>query len=340
MKRLLLIGPAPQNIGGISIHIRRLVGLIKNDYEIDYVDEGHIRYEGIFNLRSCNLIRYLIKVIKADIIHIHSGNWFLRAFHIFICKLLFRKRVIVTIHRDPSIEPHICMTKWLMNRCDYAILVNREGYETMRGEEHHNLVLQPAFLPPVMDEEPALPEEIIRWLAEIKKQKNSFVMCSNAWNLVMYDGEDLYGLDLCIEAMGKLKDDAVRQYSLIFVVASNTEQKDRMSYYKKQIEDNGLNQCVLIWEQPLSFVRLLRECDLVLRTTNTDGDAISVREALYFGKRVLASDIVERPTGVELFKTRNVDDLTIRIQEVANLGTVSESQQAVDFRSLYCKMYE
>lgn len=340
MKRLLFIGPAPQNIGGISIHIRRLVGLMKGDYEIDFVDEGHTRYEGVYNLRSGDVFKYLGKVCKANIIHIHSGTWQLRAIHIIICKLLLRKRVIVTIHRDPNIEPHTGLTKWLLKHCDSAILVNKEGYQTMLCESNCKYVLQPAFLPPDMEDEIPLQEGITEWIENAIKNVGAFVMCSNAWNLVMHNGQDLYGLDMCIAAMAKLKEETARRYYLVFVVASNTEQQERMAVYKKQIAEIGLADRILIWEQPTSFVRLLRLCDLVVRTTNTDGDAISIREALYFGKPVLASDIVKRPEGVVMFKTRDVDDFTEKINEMANRGVTMETPQRLDYHTLYQSIYD
>lgn len=336
MKRLLFIGPAPLNIGGISIHIRRLVGMVKDAYFIDYVDEGHTRYEGVFNLRSGNLFKYFGKVNKANIVHVHSGMWLLRAFHIIVCKLLFRKKVLVTIHRDPNIEPHTALTKWLLKKCDYAILVNREGFETMRTESKCQYVLLPAFLPPIMDEEPQLPFEIEKWISDVREKKGAYLMCSNAWNLVMHNGEDLYGLDMCIEAMIALD----KKFYLLFIVASNTEQQARMVVYKEQVKVNGLEDNILIWEHPVSFVRLLQQCDLVLRTTNTDGDAVSIREALYFGKPVLASNVVKRPDGVCLFKTRDTADLVEKIKEIEAQREQVQLTERVDFRTMYRNMYD
>lgn len=336
MDKILIIGPAPQNIGGISIHIRRLVGLMKDIYEIDYVDEGHARYENIFNLRSGNLFKYFRKVTKADVVHVHSGTWLLRAFHIIVCKLLLWKKVLVTIHRDPNIEPHTGLTKWLLKKCDYAILVNREGFETMRTESKCKYVLLPAFLPPAMDEEPQLSTEIETWINGVREKEGAYLMCSNAWNLVMHNGEDLYGLDMCIEAMKELD----KKFYLLFIVASNTEQQARMAGYKEQIKANGLEENILIWEQPVSFVRLLQQCDLVLRTTNTDGDAVSIREAIYFGKPVLASNVVKRPEGVSLFKTRDIGDLVEKIKKIEAQRWQVQPMERVDFRTMYHNMYD
>jgi glycogen synthase len=43
--------------------------------------------------------------------------------------------------------------------------------------------------------------------------------------------------------------------------------------------------------------------DLFVRPTLADGDAVSVREALFLGRPVVASDAAHRPPGVRLFKT-------------------------------------
>ena len=45
-------------------------------------------------------------------------------------------------------------------------------------------------------------------------------------------------------------------------------------------------------------MRAIARADLMLRTTQYDGDAISVREALHFGTRVIATDNGMRPAGV------------------------------------------
>ena len=47
-------------------------------------------------------------------------------------------------------------------------------------------------------------------------------------------------------------------------------------------------------------LRATQECDVLLRTTLYDGDSISVREALYIGTPVIATDNGMRPEGVHL----------------------------------------
>lgn len=338
VKRVLFIGPSPRNTGGVSIHIRRLTSMLSTDITSDFVDEGRMRYEGVFNLRSMNVITYVGKIILADVIHIHSGAWLLRSFHIIVCKILMGKYTVVTVHRDPTIEPHLNLTRWLLKRCNQAILVNKKGYDIMSCPAECKYRMLPAFLPPIMREEPPLPEEITLWINNVRKNDGNIIMCSNAWNLVQHDGQDLYGLDMCIDAMISLNEIG-RNYYLIFIVASNTDQQDRMKAYKQKISEKHLQHNILIWEDAVSFVRLIQKSDMVLRPTNTDGDAISIREALYMGKPVIASDIVERPEGTILFRTRDTDDFVKKIRD-SDIRVRDNFKESVKYyRELYLNIY-
>jgi glycosyltransferase involved in cell wall biosynthesis len=339
---VLLIGPAPQNIGGISIHMRRLIHLLNDSFNFNIIDEGHNKYPNIFNIRSLNIFVYTRSIIRADIVHIHSGISFLRLIHIVICALIFQKKTIVTIHRDPNRERHIKLTKWALHYCSHIITVSKEGYGTLLNNSPKNKYhLLPAFLPPILEEEPPIPEIVAKWIQERKAIKNSILLISNAWKLVMYNGEDLYGLDLCIEAMHCLHhSNSSQNYFLIFVIADSKEPRTLIEEYKSLIKKYSLEKHILIWEYPLSFAKLITQCDIVLRTTNTDGDAISIREALFLGKKVIASDIVTRPKNTILFKNRNISDLVKQIEE----NSISpfpnrEDKEHTNFKEIYLNIY-
>lgn len=334
-KRILYIGPAPQNIGGVSIHLRRLLALLKDDIICDFVDEGHVRYEGYFNLRSKRLFTYLGKVRRADVVHIHSGTWLLRVFHVIVAKLLLHKKTIVTIHRDPRREPHLGLTRRVMRLCDHVIMVNREGLEALSCDCCCKYHLMPAFLPPVVDDEPELQRDILDFIAKARMVEESVVLCSNAGHLVLNQGEDLYGLDICIEAISILPDN----FFLIFVVAANPDNQDLMRRYKERITSCNLEDRILIWESPASFVRLVCAADIVLRTTNTDGDAITVREGIYLNRQVIASDVVDRPEGTLLFKNRDVSDLANMIKSTPLFPHDPKSLPYTDYKTIYLNFY-
>jgi hypothetical protein len=86
--------------------------------------------------------------------------------------------------------------------------------------------------------------------------------------------------------------------------------------YKEQIKKRQLTEKFLLVNEKVSFVKLIQMSDLVVRGTNSDGDALTVREALCLKKPVVASDVVKRPEGVILFKNRSVDDLESKLENM------------------------
>ena len=54
---------------------------------------------------------------------------------------------------------------------------------------------------------------------------------------------------------------------------------------------------------------LFKKINLFIRPTFTDGDAVSIREALSFNCSVIASDVVQRPKSTVTFKNRDFNDL-------------------------------
>lgn len=340
MKKILIIGPYVTNIGGVSVHILRLTNLLKDDYIFDFIDEGRKRNMGIYNIRSLNPFPYLKKIIQADIVHIHSGVEVLRLFHIFIC-LLFFKRTIVTVHRDINIEPHKALTRFFLHKCSKVILVNKKSYDYIKeGSKLNRSLLLPAFLPPVLDEEQELPQKVKQFITTCKTLKGK-LLASNASYLAINNNQDLYGLDLCIDAILKLESFCIKfPIFLIFVIADAKKNTTLLKKYKELINQKKLNDRILIWEEGLSFINLIQESDIILRTTNTDGDALSIREGLFFGKPVIASDVVSRPEGTIIFKTRDIDSLTNAISATLTSKVInSKAYSTQDYKKIYHDIY-
>ena len=103
--------------------------------------------------------------------------------------------------------------------------------------------------------------------------------------------------------------------------------------------ENGLRQNVMLVTKPISFLRVMKASDVVLRPTNTDGDSITIREALYFSKAIVASDCAVRPEGTYVFKTRDLDDFCEKI--IMSLDdNVNHNRPVVDYRKFYIECYE
>ena len=84
---------------------------------------------------------------------------------------------------------------------------------------------------------------------------------------------------------------------LLIVGSGSLEESLRAHIAAKPYRDH----VVLYGDMPHALtLRATLECDLLLRTTLYDGDSISVREALYIGTPVIATDNGMRPEGVFL----------------------------------------
>lgn len=311
-KNLLLIGPCPPPYGGVSNHIKRLAALLKNDFDISFIDESKNRKTTIFNIRSFKPGRYIRLIKKSDIIHVHSGHYIFRLIH-FLSSKIFRKKIIFTLHsyaekNKGSFEKYI--DRLIFKNSKKVVFVNEETFQKFSIPDSY---LKEAFLPPLLNDEEILPTDISN-LIKIKKANGYLISCANAWRLDLYNNEDLYGLDLCIEAAKYCKENNIKIVFLFIV--SDLSGKLPISSYKKLIKDYDLCDVFFLYDISISFVRLIIESDIVLRPTNTDGDALTIREGLFFEKKVIASDIVSRPDNTYLFETRNIASFIETIEKV------------------------
>ena len=71
----------------------------------------------------------------------------------------------------------------------------------------------------------------------------------------------------------------------------------------------------------------MKESDAVIRATATDGDSLSIREALYLGKPIIATNCVTRPEGVIVYDFNNLNDFSSAIQIALNTPNQTNSKE-------------
>ena len=339
-KKILIFGPIAPPAGGIRVHIARLKHLIQDDFIIDFIDESSIIKADYFSIKSFNLFIYLKKIFLADILFIHTGGSNLRKFHILIGKL-FLKKIIVTIHGYSKVKkiPYLLFDSFVFKHCNIIILVNPYIFKKLYLSRR-KCVFQHAFIPPVMLDEINLPDYITDWFIQ-SRNKSNFILCANASRLNIFENEDLYGLDMCIAVTKKLLENGF-PVSCIYIVSSLENCAEKYHQYEKLIIDLNLQDSFFLLSGIFSFVKIIEHSDIVLRPTNADGDALTIREALFLGKSVLASDIVKRPHGTLLFKTRDHDDfytkMSLLLNDFQSLSILSHAEIDL-FNSDYRKYY-
>ena len=78
----------------------------------------------------------------------------------------------------------------------------------------------------------------------------------------------------------------------------------------------------------------------MIRATATDGDAISIKEALYLQKPTIATDCVPRPQGVILFEYNNADSFSKALEQAKRKTYISNFTETTvtDIKNLYISL--
>ena len=311
MKKVAVVGVYPPPYGGISVHIERLAATLEKE-NIPYVvyDESKQQENKsgqivpIDNVESwCR--SYLFQK-NEDVIHNHFLRWQVR----FLLSLLRLKgkKVIHTLHsmRGESYSPvHKVMIYLTGKLSNHFIVVNDEIKEKLiqLGIAERKISVIPAFIPPVEDSMVEIPAYIEDFFAAHKQ-----VIVANGGVGNLYKGKELYGLDLCVDMFIKLaneKPDAACIYCITHVDDEKVEQE-----MKEKLEAHGVADRFLFVYEKMPMYPLMKKAALFVRPTRSDGDAISIREALHYKIPVVTSDVANRPDGVALFENDSVESFT------------------------------
>ena len=303
-KPLCIIGTLPDTagIGGVTRHVERLLQALDNrgvSYRfVDYKKES---------------IRYILRIITCSkVIHLHCSNkkfQFLCIFWAFLC----HKKSIFTIHSDFKNNKFInkLFLRLSVFFASCPIAINQSSYEICK-KINSKTVLVSVFLPPIFQDKLDIQTE------HLLKQmdKNKIWVSTNAFN-ISYDnnGNEVYGIEFLIEFFSKNS----QRYILLISDPSGNYQKRYPGTYEN----------IYFVNYPHSYFELLKHMDVFVRNTSTDGDSISVREALYLGLKALCTDVVDRPNGVILFKYNDEQSLKRALGNVKKDGRERGAEENV-----------
>lgn len=323
--KLLFIGSYPPPYGGVTIHIKRLTEfLIDLGYNITILDVINRDFKKLDkkNYIIPSRVKYIKSIIQslltANLVHIHTAGYgkYWREVLLIILSRLSNNKIVITIHgglfpeyvSKSSIGSIYCLKFWF-KYSDKIIFVNylqKNAVKNISPKEIEKFEIIPAYLPEKKDNR--ITNNLINSVI-----KYNAIFCNV---LVMGNWLELYGFDIFIYAVKKLIDNGVniKAYILIYIYS-----EPDLTYQKKiesLIENLNLKNNVILIPEVNDINSIYSGIDLFVRPTHTDGDSMSVREALSFGIPVIASDVCERPNGVVLFKNKDPDDLAQKLQYV------------------------
>ncbi|HUU44976.1 MAG TPA: glycosyltransferase family 4 protein [Acidobacteriota bacterium] len=325
--RVEIVGTIPPPYGGVTIHCERLLdhltraGITARLWDLggreDTKQRIH-RYEP-------NELRRAVKPGRPTVIHWHQIPDRRAMGHLFADQWLMgsnrqRTATILSFHNS-RIDTQVAAQpiwkqaaiRWFVRRCDAIIFDAQEGRDQglALGCSPQRCFVIPAFIPPPPESvrPECLPPRVRAFI-----DAHDPVLAAVGWTIDFVNGTDIYGIDLLVEAMGKL----IQKHPSIGLVfrLAQPQQLEYFQRLKERAETLQVARNILWVTEPLeSATAIWKASDIFVRPTCTDGDAVSVGEAMHFGVPVVASDAVKRPAGCRTFHNRDVRSLVDAIEE-------------------------
>lgn len=313
-KTIAVLGPLPPPLGGVSVHVGRVIARLKHHNDVVHFEtcvEYRYRFFAFYVIR---LLLFLLRYRPHEI-HLHTlylSNGLSELIWIMRLKRLMRYDVILMEHdcrymykqsqewknKLNSLLPHVKKQIFMGN-------VTELSYRDNSMQSAQAVSTESAFLPPDRTDEHAILSSYPQDLFDFINQHTP-VLLANAFQLSLLEGKDLYGIDQCLSALHTLKD----EYTTIgFVFALATI--GNKAYYDELIDSMqryGIqHHCyMLIGQRPLW--PLINKVDLFVRPTLSDGASVSIEEALWMNKPVVASNVCARPKDVITYNVSHSDD--------------------------------
>lgn len=339
----------PPVIGGISVSSARLRDRLEKDgYEVDtYNLQIRIprRIHGIWQLLNMLWLPfYVLGKRKYDIIHFHvSGYW--RRVLVKYMKCFFKgSKTVLTLHCDleTMIDKHTFES--LLEVHDHIICV-RKGNKSLLSETLQNRTSEiPAFIMPDISEiaKMELPQPIASFIDKAKDMKLPILV----FNGTIDNSEsfvDLYGVKDMVSMVENLAGEGVK-FSAMLILTDSYFDSSKLEFVK-EIERQlyKYDNIKIFTKLQFSLLPVFASGNIIyVRPTKTDGDSLSIREALGLGAKVVASDVAPRPDEVVCYDhSHGVGAL---IEAVKNSLTDGETGMGIrddsDLNNNYYKIIE
>jgi glycosyltransferase involved in cell wall biosynthesis len=127
--------------------------------------------------------------------------------------------------------------------------------------------------------------------------------------------EPLYHLEAVVRGVAAARAAAAPGMPSIglVVLASRAEDAAGKAAYDAALDEAGMSPHVLLLRDVDDALEVIARAQLLVRATDFDGDANTVKEAMMLGVPVLATDLPDRPPGIELVARDALHELGPRI---------------------------
>lgn len=314
--KLLLVGPYPPPHGGVSVHVAQMQrhahaqGIPCRVLNTDRSAEPSPKYLPVRRASGFlfNLIRH---ARRGWTIHVHTNGHNIKSWLVALAAGMAGRLgpgSLLTLHSGklPDYLEARRPRRWLarvtcrlFNRITCVSPRLRQSVESL-GIPDSRLEVLPAFQ--------GLSSKPSAWAISPQFEK-WFERHDPVFSLTGSNRPE-YGVELLVETMDRFRKQYPRAGCLLIGVGAEA------TSIRKLIEERNLTPCVLMMGDVShdECLHVMSRSAALIRPTYTDGDSISVREALALGVPVIASDAVSRPAETILFESGNSDDLMKKME--------------------------
>ena len=313
--RILLIGPLPPPFGGVSVYMKRYRDLLESrGHQVDCFDPSPLEWRE----KLAALADIWKKGYDLIQINIWSPTWIA----LFVLTGLGRRTQFYD-HGWREMENWGSLRRkvysFFLSRLGSVLLVGEHleaGYDECEVELPKQTYVMRSFIPPRLDEEDEIvnkyPTDLIEFIA-----RHGPIIIVSAFRIVFHNGVDLYGLDMTVELLARLRK-KLPGAGLIIALAEVGDES-YLERLMERINELGLATHAYVFPGQKEVWPLFRRCQLMVRPTVTDGFGISIAEALFCKCPAVASDVCSRPEGTILFASRNLDDFERKCRQALNV---------------------
>jgi hypothetical protein len=288
IKNILILHPSFKGIGGVSVFVNRLNKLL--------IDK-QIKTKAIsfaFYLKNLNL------KFKDSLSLVQISNP-LYALLVIVLLFVSRKKIYSIYHFDILRYRNfkLLSIKLCCRLSNKNIFINDNSYNWAKKNKVNNFVKHSIFIPPIYN--------------STHSNNNENIFCTNAYALTHdKDGKEIYGVLTLIDVFKDINN------SKLIISDSNN------SYGNYFVENNiKLPKNVILKSYEHDFMDTLYESNVFIRFTSTDGDSLSINEALCLNKLVIASDVVSRPESDNLILIKhNTVELKEAIEKIISKNII------------------
>lgn len=271
---ITLIGQLPPPVGGVTVHNQRLMHKFK---------EANFKCECV-HPRS-GFISFIRSVIFSQYVYVSVNNRILMLLLIIFLRITLKKHSICfhgNVNKILGIQKLFQVLTMKLAR--KILVLNKESLNYANSVSTQEVLQVTAYVE--HDTNRVLDHELVNKFSKLAR-KFRCTVCTNAFSKrYTQDGTEIYGISELINYFERVPD--------VLLIISNPDGRYAKDYYSSRSTSSN----ILFISEEHDFLDVLEVADVFIRNTSTDGDSLSVHEALAKGIVTYATDVVQRPRGV------------------------------------------